>query len=130
MPIMDEELPSVDILLSIYRPRMDWFLTLLDSINEQTYDRVTLIVANDAPEDPTDYETVIRNRVTRYPVLYYKNPTNLGTTTSFEELTRKATAYYLAYCDQDDVWLQGKLATLVHVALKSRADLVLSLIHI
>ena len=126
VPIMDEELPSVDILLSIYRPRMDWFLTLLDSINEQTYDRVTLIVANDAPEDPTDYETVIRSRVTRYPVRYYKNPTNLGTTASFEELTRKSTAYYLAYCDQDDVWLPEKLVTLVHVALMCRADLVCS----
>lgn len=121
-----KESPSVDVLLSIYRPRMDWFISLLDSINAQTYKNATLIVANDNPADDSSYEPLIRRHVHRYKVIYYKNPKNLGTTASFENLTRKSSSSYIAYCDQDDIWLPEKLETLVQVAEKSSADLVCS----
>ena len=121
-----EKFPSVDILLSIYSPRKDWFISLLDSINAQTYENATLIVANDNPEDDISYEQLIRKHVLKYKVIYFKNPKNLGTTASFENLTRKSGSSYIAYCDQDDIWLPEKLKTLVHVAQESHADLVCS----
>lgn len=124
--LKSKEIPSVDILLSIYRPRIDWFISLLDSINAQTYRNATLIVANDDPADDSSYEPLIRKHAHRYKVIYCKNPKNLGTTVSFENLTKKSSASYIAYCDQDDIWLPEKLETLVQVAEKSNADLVCS----
>ena len=125
-PLAEEKLPSVDILLSIYGPRMDWFISLLDSIDAQTYKNATLIVANDNPDDDGSYEQLIREHVHQYKVIYYKNLKNLGTTSSFECLTRKASSTYIAYCDQDDIWLPEKLETLVQTAEKSQVDLVCS----
>lgn len=123
---MESTLPTVEILLSIYKPRLDWFIAQLDSLNAQTYSNLCIIVANDCPEDPTEYKDVVLSHITRHRVRYFCNSRNLGTTCSFAQLTKFSTAQYLAYCDQDDVWLPNKIEKLVETALVKNADLVCS----
>lgn len=118
--------PTVDILLSIYKPKYNWFIKQLKSINDQTYKHLRLIIANDCPSDCINYEKIILDLVSAMDVVYYVNEKNLGTTKSFEGLLKKAQSDYVAFCDQDDIWLPEKIETLVKCATKSGSDLVCS----
>ena len=64
------------------------------------------------------------------PFTLQKGEKNLGSNKAFEKLTymaqEKGDFKYIAFCDQDDVWMPEKIATLVNEAEKSDLDLVCS----
>lgn len=118
--------PLVTILMAIYKPNIKWLVKQLESLNNQTYSNLKLLVWNDAPDDETDYEEVYNNCITNFEYEIHVGKENLGSNGAFEELTKLATSEYVAYCDQDDVWLPEKIATLVGEAQASESDLLCS----
>ncbi len=118
--------PQVTILMAIYKPNIKWLEEQLQSLNNQTYSNLKLIVWNDAPDDQTDYEEIYKNYITNFPYKIYKGKENLGSNGAFEELTKIASSEYVSYCDQDDVWMPEKIATLVKEAQSTDADLLCS----
>jgi len=117
---------KVTILMAIYKPNMKWLEEQLKSLDAQTYNNLELLVWNDAPDDMTDYEPVFKRYIKKFRYKIYKGENNLGSNGAFEELTKLADSEYIAYCDQDDVWLPEKLRVLVEEAIKSKADLLCS----
>lgn len=115
------EKPSVTILLALYRPKQSWLIELLDSLNRQSYDRISLLVWNDCPEDDTVYEPIFGSHIDRYPFQIFRGEKNWGVNGAFSALTQRAQGDYLAYCDQDDVWLPHKISRLVETAGTARA---------
>lgn len=111
---------QITILMAIYKPNLKWLEAQLTSLNEQTYDNLQLLVWNDCPTDKTDYEPIFHEYITRFPYKIFTGEKNLGSNGAFGELTKLATTEYVAYCDQDDIWLPEKLTTLMEVA-ESRA---------
>lgn len=105
--------PSVAILLALYRPDRRWLTELLDFLNHQSYRPLSLFVWNDCPEDVTAYEPIFRAHIDQYPVQIFRGARNLGVNGAFAALTRIAESDYVAYCDQDDVWLPHKISCLV-----------------
>lgn len=103
------------ILLAIYNPREDWLIELLDSLNRQTYENLCLYVRDDAsPDYPIErLEHVVKEHITAFPFVIRQNETNLGSNKTFEALVRDCHEHYIAFCDQDDVWLSEKLANTV-----------------
>lgn len=118
--------PSVLIAMAIYKPNLKWLIEQLDSLNEQTYDCLKLIVWNDCPADDIDYQKIIQEHITNFEWKYYKGEENLGSTVAFSELTKLADTDYIAYCDQDDIWLPSKIRKLVEKAEQTRAELICS----
>ena len=119
-------LPQVTILMAIYKPNMQWLEEQLQSLNVQTYPNLNLLVWNDAPDDSTDYEPIYNKYITNFSYKIFVGEKNLGSNGAFEELTKLATSEYIAYCDQDDIWLPEKITVLIEEALKSGADLLCS----
>ncbi len=117
---------KVTILMAIYKPNMKWLEEQLGSLNAQTYNNLELLVWNDAPDDITDYELILKNFIKNFHYRIYKGEKNLGSNGAFEELTKLATSEYVAYCDQDDIWLPEKISVLVSEAIKTKADLLCS----
>ena len=121
-----ENMPRVTILMAIYKPNIFWLIDQLKSLNAQTYKNINLLVWNDCPSDPIDYECYYKEYITNFPYEIHIGTKNLGSNGAFEELTKLAKAEYVAYCDQDDVWLPEKIEVLVNEALKIKADLLCS----
>jgi glycosyltransferase involved in cell wall biosynthesis len=44
------------------------------------------------------------------PVILHIHPMNVGTTANFQSAIEKCSGDWIALCDQDDIWLPGKLA--------------------
>lgn len=102
----------VAILLAVYEPDLPWLVELLDSLNAQTYRDICLYVRDDAsPNTPlATVEDLLQKHVTQFPFVLNRNPKNLGSNKTFEELVRDARdEQYVAFCDQDDVWLPQKI---------------------
>lgn len=112
---------SLAILLAVYEPREDWLIELLDSLNRQTYPHVTLYVRDDAsPTYSFDrLQRLVKEHITAFPVFLYQNEKNLGSNQTFEALVRDANERYIAFCDQDDVWLPDKLKNTVELLQNS-----------
>lgn len=119
------EKKKISIVLAMYKPNIKWLEELLDSLNGQTYPNLELLVWNDCPDD-SDHDEIFSKYVTRFPYKIFHGAKNIGSNGAFEKLTELARGEYLAYCDQDDVWLPEKLETLLHEVEASGADLVYS----
>jgi glycosyltransferase involved in cell wall biosynthesis len=119
---------SVDIVLATYKPNKVYLQKLLKSLNDQTYSKINLIVRDDS-EDNKEFEKIkalTSKSITAFDYEIFKNNKNLGSNKTFEELTKDASADYIAYCDQDDIWEKEKIAKLVDVIERENAILAYS----
>ena len=111
------------ILLSIYNPNIAWLEELLASLNAQTQSGLHLFVRDDASTTITEEEldTLLRRRITAFPYTLRRNDKNLGSNTTFEALVRHCDegCRFVAFCDQDDVWLPDKLKNSIDLLLHS-----------
>ncbi len=123
MSIPNENIKTVSILLAMYRPNTQWLIEQLQSLNQQDYLQIELIIWDDCPEYPVD-EGIIEEHITRFPYQLIRGERNLGSSLAFENLTTLARGDYIAYCDQDDIWLPNKISTMVRVIEKREAALV------
>jgi hypothetical protein len=93
----------------------------LASIAAQTRLPDELIICDDGSTDQT-VEIVERfARTASFPVRLHINPNNLGVTSNFGRAIGLCTGDLIALCDQDDVWLNTKLARLEEVFEESPA---------
>lgn len=101
------------ILLAVYNPNTVWLEELLSSLNSQTQPGLHLFVRNDASTtiEQQELEELLRRHITAFPYTLNRNPRNLGSNGTFEALVRDCgeDCRYVAFCDQDDVWLPDKL---------------------
>ena len=115
---METDKPLVSIVMAMYHPRMEWLIEQLDSLNAQTYPNLELLICDDGPDMPTD-DLIFQEHITAFPWKLVRNEENLGSNKTFERLTGMANGVYVAYCDQDDVWLPEKIDKYV-ICLEAR----------
>lgn len=104
--------PLVSILLAVYKPNEAWFIEQLTSLNDQTYENIELLVYDDCPDFPVD-ELLIKKYINKFSYSVIRGIENKGSNIAFEELTKAAEGEYFAYCDQDDIWENNKIALMV-----------------
>lgn len=124
--------PLISIVMAVYEPNLTWFREQLDSLEAQTYPNLELLVLDDC--SPTvSLETVrqyVAQSIRSFPYQVARNEKNLGSNGTFEKLTQQANGKYIAYCDQDDVWLPEKLEILQKTIEQTGAKLVCSDMYI
>lgn len=113
---------TVDILLPTYNGEK-YLKEQLDSILEQTYKNIRIIISDDCSKDRTreilkEYEKK-DNRIK-----LYMQPQNIGVVKGIEFLLEKVESKYFMLADQDDVWLPEKVEKSVEKIESEKADLV------
>ncbi|HSA07339.1 MAG TPA: glycosyltransferase family 2 protein [Candidatus Gastranaerophilales bacterium] len=84
----------------------------LDSIYNQTYKNIEVIVCDDCSTDGT--VKILEEYSQKYGLKYYINEKNLGLNKNFEKVLKLCNGEYIAISDQDDIWLPQKLAILMN----------------
>ncbi|MCX2573427.1 glycosyltransferase [Pedobacter sandarakinus] len=105
--------PLVSIALCTYNGEK-YLVEQLDSIINQTYPNLEIIVVDDHSSDLTP--SILRsyeNQLANFKV--YENEKNLGYIKNFERAVSLCTGDFIALCDQDDVWDLNKINILVTV---------------
>lgn len=86
----------------------------LDSLLRQTYPFYELIVQDDGSTDRTvEIVEAYRRQFPERNIHLYINSERLGYNRNFLTAACRATGEYIACCDQDDVWMDHKLETLM-----------------
>ena len=100
----------VTVLLSTYNGSR-FLQEQLNSLYEQTYPNIRILVRDDGSVDST--RTILGSEHSGGRIDILEGHNNLGPTLSFFELLRSAASTgteYVAFCDQDDVWQPEKIA--------------------
>ena len=100
---------SISIILAVYNGQK-YLNQLLDSILSQINVNISeIIVIDDCSTDKS--EEIIRSfQKVSDKIIYYKNATNIGPILTFKLGAKIATSNYIAFADQDDIWLDNKLS--------------------
>lgn len=101
-----QEKPLVSVIIPTYN-RAQLVRRAIESVLQQTYDHLEMIVVDDASKDNT--QEVI-NGISDLRLRYIRHQTNLGGAISRNTGIDAATGEYLAFLDSDDVWLPEKIA--------------------
>jgi len=103
----------VTVLLSTYNGSQ-FLQPQLDSLYSQTYPNIRILVRDDGSSDAT--REILEGERAKGRIEMLEGHNNLGPALSFFELLKNAASTdteYVAFCDQDDVWLPEKVARAV-----------------
>lgn len=113
----------VSVVISIFNPNIEYLTKQIESIENQDYQHIEIIIWDDNPETNVD-ERLFERLINKYSYQYIKCKVNLGYAKAFEKLTMLAKGKYIAYCDQDDIWMKNKISRMVAEIKKENAVLV------
>lgn len=94
----------------------------LESIIKQTYQNWELLIRDDGSKDSTIY--IVEKYIEKYPnkiFLIKDNFNNLGACYNFLKLLEIASAEYIMFSDQDDVWLKDKIEITLEKMLENES---------
>lgn len=112
----------IDILLPTYNGER-YLKEQLDSILNQTYKNIRIIISDDCSSDSTpEILKQYQEKDKRIEIYLQKN--NLGVVKNIEFLLKKVENPLYMLADQDDVWIDNKIEKSVEKLNKEKADLV------
>ena len=89
---------------------------LLESLCQQTLQPFEIVAFDDGSDDNT--LDVLHQFMQQLPITVYVNAEALGVVRNFKKAVSACRGEYIAFCDQDDVWLPDKLARSVDALRK------------
>jgi glycosyltransferase involved in cell wall biosynthesis len=81
----------------------------LDSLARQTLRPFELVITDDSPDSGTFDIAMEFSRSISFPVRIYRNDQRLGFRANFFKAISLCEGDFVAFCDQDDVWMDNKL---------------------
>lgn len=108
---------KVQVLLSTYQGEQ-FLEEQMESLLRQTWKNLEILVRDDGSKDNT--RKILEHYSENYENIRYYPGKNIGVTKSFFELLAKSDAEYVAFCDQDDVWLEHKIEAAVRKLKKAK----------
>ncbi|MBU1659127.1 glycosyltransferase family 2 protein [bacterium] len=102
--------PLVSIALAAYNGEK-YLKEQLESIYGQSYSNLEVIVFDDCSSDNT--VNILEEYRQTKGLKYFVNDTNLGYVKNFEKAIGSCQGEYIALADQDDIWLENKIETLL-----------------
>ncbi len=97
---------SVSVALAVYNGEK-YLKELLSSLEKQTNKPTELVVLDDCSSDNS--LKIIRTFPFSFEVRIFSNERNRGPVYTFKKLLDLCKGNYIAFCDQDDIWLPEKL---------------------
>ena len=103
------EKPLISVVLCTYNGAK-YIATQLDSILRQTYKPIELVISDDASTDDT--RQVLQRYEANPAISIFYNEKNIGLAKNFAFASGKAKGEFIAYSDQDDIWVENKIEQL------------------
>lgn len=113
--------PLVSVILPVWNCE-DTISRTLQSVENQTYRNIQLIIVDDASSDGTfeKISEIVKGMTIDIKIL--KNEVNVGVANSRNKAIQCADGDYLAFIDGDDMWLPEKITLQLRAMLKKNLD--------
>ena len=101
--------PLISIVLCCYNGKQ-FIKQQMDSLLDQTYPNIEIIISDDASADGT--VQILEEFRSEQRIQLFFHPANLGSSRNFEFAVGKTHGDFIAFSDQDDIWLPSKVEKL------------------
>lgn len=103
---------KVSVIIPTYK-RNDYILRAIDSVLEQNYQNIEIIVVDDnglGSDDQIVTEAKLKKYITAGKIKYICNEKNIGGALARNHGIEESTGDYITFLDDDDVYLPGKVS--------------------
>lgn len=104
----ERKLPTVSVLMSVYREKPEWLEESINSILNQTFKNFEFIIINDNPGGVEQKSILNKYQSLDDRIIVVQNPCNLGLTKSLNIGLKLARGKYIARMDADDISLSNR----------------------
>lgn len=115
---------NVDVLLTTYNTNAEYLKMQIESILNQTYKNIKLIISDDCSTKSEVREILEQYAKQDERIELYFQEKNIGCTKGFEFLLNKSTSDYIAFSDHDDIWYENKIEESLKVLKEKDVSLV------
>lgn len=115
---------KIDILLTTYNTEINFLKKQIDSILNQTYENIHLLISDDNSKNEEIIKILEEYEKKDSRITLYLQKENLGYNKNFEFLLKKSEANYIAFSDHDDVWHLDKIEKCLNKLIKEKVDMV------
>lgn len=115
---------KVDVLLTTYNTNIKYLKEQIDSILNQTYTNIHLIISDDNSSNEEVKQVLKDYEKQDKRITLYLQEHNLGYNKNFEFLLGKSDAKYIAFSDHDDIWNADKIEKCLKKLIKENVDMV------
>ena len=114
------DVPKISVVLACFNGA-SYIEDQINSVLAQSLPPTEIIVCDDGSTDGTI--EILKKIESQNKIKLYLNPNNLGVTANFKKAISIAkSTNYIAFCDQDDIWLPDKLSSNLNTMVKLEAD--------
>jgi len=99
----------ISVVMSIYNEPEEWLRDSIESILNQSYSDLELIVVNDNPGRPVNGQIIRHYQSIDNRIVLLDNTENIGLTRSLNRAFKEARGSYIARMDADDISLPKRL---------------------
>lgn len=114
---------KVSIIVPVYNTSL-YLRKCLDSLVNQTYDKIEIIIINDGSTDNSD--EIINEYVKKYSNIVYYNKENEGVSLTRNLGLKVSKGEYVMFVDSDDYISEKIVESLLNIAVKGDFDIVTS----
>ena len=118
----------VSVIIPTYKRKLNFVSNALQSVLDQTYRNIEIIVIDDSPSD-FPFRDDIKNYIAELKndkVIYIRNEKNLGGSLSRNVGINAAHGEYITFLDDDDEYMPGKVEKQLKFMLETGCDLSFS----
>ena len=115
---------KVEILLTTYNTNLKYLKEQIDSILNQTYKNISLIISDDCSTKNEVKEVLKEYEKKDNRIKLFLQEKNLGYNKNFEFLLKKSDEKYIMFCDHDDIWYKDKVEKSLKKLIEKDVDLV------
>lgn len=104
------ETEKVQVLMSTYNGER-FLREQIDSVLNQSWKNLDILIRDDGSKDQT--REILKDYSEKHSNIHIFLEENCGVARSFFELLKKSDADFMAFCDQDDIWMERKIEAAV-----------------
>lgn len=119
---------SISIALTTYNGEK-YLTEQLDSLAKQTCPPIELVICDDGSTDKTIEIIRYFAKTAQFEVRIYENKKNIGYVDNFFKVSKLCKGDWIAFCDQDDIWLPNKLEMVGSIITGNGNDDLLLISH-
>ena len=116
-------MPKISIVVPMYNTKFSYFVELIDSINNQTYQNFEVCLADSSKIPDVQIQKYIQE-LNSSKIVYKNISQNLGISENTNVAISFSTGDYVAFCDHDDVISIDALYEVVKAINSSDADFI------
>lgn len=117
---------KISIIMACYNEKIDWIEDSIQSILNQTYKNIELIIINDNPHYKELGQTLEKYREIDKRIIIHNNEKNQGLVASLNKGIELSKGYYIARMDSDDISYLNRLELQLKELENKELDFVMS----